>query len=80
VQPPPKGTPSEAQLTQCNLVHLVDVAQAELAEKNNWSLWYYSTEVVVTGHFYPQIDHQPTGCALYANKDYIHKRPSEVFV
>jgi NlpC/P60 family len=66
--PPAKGTPTAAELQQTNLVKLPNVAAANLAVRNGWTLWYFSID-----HFVPQIGGEPTGVALYANAGY--KKP-----
>jgi hypothetical protein len=71
--PEPKGTPTAAQLKTEDLVVMANVADADEAVNNGWTLYYYSE-----GHkpyeFNPQVDGKPTGCALYANTKWKTKK------
>ena len=63
---PSKKPPTAAELKLTNLVLMKNVAQAERAEKNGWTLWYWA----VDGHFHAQINGKPTSVPLYANANW----------
>lgn len=74
-KPAPKIPPPSAEnLEENNLVGMHNVAEATLALKNGWTLWYWTNGENKQKPFMPQKKGQPTGVTLYANKDYTQKR------
>lgn len=70
--PTPHGTPTAAQLKDAKLVLLKNVAQATLAKRNGWALWYFASEH--NPPFVAQIGGAPSHVALYANVNYRSKK------
>ena len=69
--PPPEGTPTSTQLADAHLVVLEDVAEAELAKANGWTLWYFDERH--NPPFVAQTEGLPDHTTLYANQAYRKK-------
>jgi hypothetical protein len=67
--PPPKGTPTAAQIDKARLVRLRTSAQERIARSHGWALWYFSE-----GHrpnpWVPIVGNKPERTAIYANSAY----------
>jgi cell wall-associated NlpC family hydrolase len=63
------GRPTKQALINAGVVLLPNVAAAEVAIHNGWTLWYWSAT-----HFVAQEDGDPRKVALYANAHYRQKR------
>lgn len=72
--PAPKGSPTVTQLKDSGLVLLKNVAQAQIAVKNGWALWYFAEEAHDPGPFIAQVGGKPSGEHLYAEPDYTKKK------
>jgi hypothetical protein len=63
------GKPTKTALINAGVVLLQNVAAAEVALRNGWTLWYWSAT-----HFVAQVDGDPRKVALYANAHYEQKK------